>query len=81
MNDHNQQNIEFVRNLSQRPQDLKQWLLYVHESGDADEIAYAFLILNMVCSQIEIELLDFHDAESEHDVALAAAYLKRFRLQ
>ena len=81
MNNHNQQNIEFVRSLALRPRDLEAWLQSIHESGDQDEIEYAFMILTVVRNLIEIELLEIYDAESQDDVSLASAYLRRFQLQ
>lgn len=79
MNNHDRQNIEFIRNLT--PDALVQWLECIKESGDDDEIEYALEMLFATRNQIEMELLALYDADAEEDVSAAAEYLQRFRLQ
>lgn len=78
MNNHDRQNIEFIRNLA--PDALAQWLEYLRESADEDELEYANQLLWAARNQIEMELLALFDADAEEDVSAAAEYLQRFRL-
>ena len=77
MNNHDRQNIEFIRSLA--PDALVQWIDYIRESGNDDEIDYAMEMLTAARNQIELDLLELFDTED--DVSEAAEYLQRFRLQ
>ena len=77
MNNHDRQNIEFIRSLT--PDALVQWIDYIRESGNDDEIDYAMEMLTAARNQIELDLLELFDTED--DVSEAAEYLQRFRLQ
>jgi hypothetical protein len=79
VNNHDRQNIEFIR--SRTPEELTQWLEYIKKSRDEYEIDYAMEMLTAARNQIEMELLALYDADAEEDIALASAYLKRFQLQ
>jgi len=81
MNDHDRQNIEFIRNLACNPHELVAWLKSVKDSGDESEIEYALDMLFVVRNQLELELLAIFDADAAEDVTEAAEYLQRFRLQ
>lgn len=78
MNNHDRQNIEFIR--SRTPEELSEWLECLKEFGDDSEIEYAFEMLFAARNQIEMELLELFDEDVEEDVTEAAEYLKRFRL-
>jgi hypothetical protein len=77
VNNHDRQNIEFIRSLA--PDALVQWIDYIRETSDDDEIDYVMEMLTAARDQIEMDLLEFFDAED--DVSEAAEYLQRFRLQ
>ena len=79
MNNHDRQNIEFIRSLT--PDALVQWIDYIRESGNDDEIDYAMEMLTAARNQIEMDLLALFDADAEEDVSTAAEYLQLFRLQ
>ena len=79
MNNHDRQNIEFIRSLA--PDELEQWLEYIKLSSDEYEIDYAMEMMIAARDQIEMDLLAFFDADAEEDVSAAAEYLQRFRLQ
>lgn len=79
MNNHDRQNIEFIR--SRTPEELHQWLECLKEFGDDAEIDYAYEMLSAARNQIEMELLELFDADAEENVSDAAQYLQRFRLQ
>lgn len=81
MNKHDQQNINFIRSMAHRPEELKEWLELVRDFGDEGEIDYALEMLCAARNQIEMELLELHDQDAEEDVGQAAAYLQRFQLQ
>lgn len=79
MNNHDRQNIEFIRSLA--PDALVQWIDYIRETSDNDEIDYVMEMLTAARDQIEMDLLALFDADAENDVSTAAEYLQRFRLQ
>lgn len=79
MNDHDRQNIIFIRQLSKS--ELDKWVRSIYEFGDNDEIDYAFKMLRNARDQIEMELLELIDTDANESVAAAAEYLKKFRLQ
>ena len=79
MNNHDRQNIEFIRSLA--PDALVQWIDYIRETSDNDEIDYVMEMLTAARDQIEMDLLALFDADAEEDVSAAAEYLQRFRLQ
>lgn len=81
MNKHDQQNINFILNLSHRPNELQKWLESIRDCGDEGEIDYALDMLCAARNQIEIELLELHDQEAAEDLSQATEYLQRFRLQ
>jgi len=79
MNDHDRQNITFIRQLS-KPE-LDKWVRSIYEFGDNDEIDYALKMLCSARNQIEMELLELIDTDANESVDAAAQYLKKFRLQ
>lgn len=79
MNNHDRQNIEFIRSLA--PDALVQWIDYIRETSDDDEIDYVMEMLTAARDQIEMDLLALFDADAEEDISAAAEYLQRFRLQ
>lgn len=79
MNDHDRQNIIFIRQLSKL--ELDNWVRSIYEFGDNDEIDYALKMLCNARNQIEMELLEIIDTDANESVAAAAEYLKKFRLQ
>lgn len=81
MNNHDQQNIEFILAIAKDTQRLSAWFQSVEESGDEQEIAYAMNMLLAAQSHCEIELLELLDFQADRDLAQAASYLQRFRLQ
>lgn len=79
MNEHDRQNITFIRQLSKS--ELDKWVRSIYEFGDNDEIDYALKMLCNARDQIEMELLELIDTDANESVAAAAEYLKKFRLQ
>lgn len=79
MDKHDQKNLEFLLNAT--PEVLHDWFDTMIALGQEDDIAYAMELVQAARNQLELELLEIFDLEAEEDVALASAYLKRFRLQ
>ena len=78
MNSHDRDNLNFI--LSRTPPELRAWALDIQNSGDQDEIDYAMELMTQAACQVELELLELIDSDAEHDVGIAAEYLKRFCL-
>lgn len=78
MNSHDRDNLNFI--LSRTAPELRAWALGIQQSGDQDEIDYAMELMTQAACQVELDLLTLLDADAEHDVSIAAEYLKRFCL-
>lgn len=78
MNPHDKQNLEFI--LTRSVDQLAHWFRDVQQQGDADELQYAVELLMAARNQVEMELLELTDQDSEYDVAVASQYLKQFQL-
>jgi hypothetical protein len=78
MNPHDKQNLEFI--LTRNADQLAQWFRDMQQQGDADELEYATELLMAARNQVEMELLELTDRDSDYDVNLACEYLKKFQL-
>lgn len=78
MNPHDKQNLEFI--LTRSVDQLTHWFRDVQQQGDADELQYAVELLMAARNQVEMELLELTDQDSEYDIDVASQYLKRFQL-
>ena len=79
MNDHDYSNLQFL--LTTTPDQLANWYDDIVARGDEDDIDYAMELLFTARNELELQLLEIHDEEAAEDVAQAADYLARFRLQ
>jgi hypothetical protein len=78
MNPYDKQNLEFI--LTRSADQLAHWFRDMQQQGDADELQYATELLMAARNQVEMELLELTDHDSDHDVQLACEYLKKFQL-
>ncbi len=79
MNDHDRKNLEFL--ITASPKVLQDWFDTMIAQGEDDDLCYAMELVRAARNEIEMELLEIFDEESEEDVSDAAAYLKKFQLR
>ena len=79
MNDRDLDNLQFL--LTTTPDQLANWYDDIVARGDQDDIDYAVELIYTARTELELQLLEIHDEESEQDYSQAADYLARFRLQ
>jgi hypothetical protein len=78
MNSHDRDNLNFI--LSRTTPELQAWALDIQNSGNQDEIDYALELMTQAACQVELELLDLIDSDTDQDVGAASKYLQRFCL-
>ena len=79
MNDHDYDNLQFLLTITSSQ--LEAWHDDLIARGDEDDLAYAMELIQTARNELELRLLEIHDAEAEDEVTQAADYLTRFRLQ
>lgn len=79
MNDRDLNNLQFL--LTTTPEQLSAWYDNIVARGSEDDIDYAVELIYTARNELELQLLEIHDAEAEQDYSQAADYLARFRLQ
>lgn len=78
MNDRDYDNLQFLLNAT--PETLQDWFDTLIAQGEDDDINYAFELIKQARTEVELQVLEVFDADSEESVAVAAEYLKKFRL-
>jgi len=79
MNDRDLDNLQFLLTIT--TSQLEDWYDDIVAQGDQDDIDYAVELIYTARNELELQLLEIHDAEAEEDYSQAADYLARFRLQ